>query len=116
MMRITHKDIPPVTHVSHNNEELGETNTGWIILRSAHSLKSASLTVGGTLVELEKNSDREYEAEINLLDGVILDVEWSEDTPETALLVSIEPEGEKSMESTYWAQGRLVRELNLSPK
>jgi len=42
---------------------------------------------------------------------VKLNVVWPLNTPETAVLISVEPEGEAAIEETVWALGAMTREF-----
>jgi len=84
-----------------------------IILRSAHPVAEATLEFEGKVIEIDWFSETEGEVELEVTNRVtfLLDLQWPEDSPETALLVQIEPDGEKSQSQTFWAEGNLKQEI-----
>lgn len=100
--------------------ELAETSTAlhkipcWLTLRSAHPIESATLVCNEIEIELDWLSETEAEAELSVADWatLVIDLKWKEGTPETALLIVLEPEDEKAQERTVWAQGSLRQELS----
>ncbi len=85
----------------------------WVLIRSAHEMESVSLTVNGEEVSTEQFTPREVEAEVEVSFPMVvkLNVVWPLNTPETAVLISVEPEGEAAIEETVWALGAMTREF-----
>lgn len=92
-----------------------EVVSGWVTVRSAHPFLSASLSCGGEPLPMENYSDRELETEFTLPRGAVLtlEVSWKSGTPETAVLMSIEPDGAVAQEETFWAKGHFLEEFKI---
>ncbi len=101
----------PVTEVqAEESNTIGAT----LIIRSAHPMASVTCALGGVPLELDLLAPNEAEATIAVGPEVALKLEvtWQEGTPETAVLVQVEPDGSVATERTLWAQGSLAQELN----
>jgi len=102
--------------VIQTTEEHQERVMSWITVRSAHPLESATLTVKGSEVTLERLSEKEFEAELELprIAPITLSAEWEEGSPESAILLSLEPEGLRQWSKTLWGQGSVRQEFSYS--
>ena len=88
----------------------------WLTVRSAHPMSPVRIYHGKEELELDNLSEREAEGELEAGKEVTLKliVKWADDAPETAVLVSIEPEGQATQEVTLWAQRRLTQEITFT--
>lgn len=86
----------------------------WVTIRSAHPMESVRIYRENNPETVEDISETEYEAEI-MAEGELtfkLLVSWPEGTPETAVMISVEPVGQDTMTETVWAQNKLTREFS----
>lgn len=88
----------------------------WLTVRSAHPMSSVRIFRGKKELILDKLSKVEAEGELGVDKEVTLKliVKWADDTPETAVLISLEPEGQEEQEVTLWAQRKLTQEINFT--
>lgn len=88
----------------------------WVTIRSAHPMESVRVFRAGEEVEVDGFSETESETEILATETLTfkLLVKWPEGTPETAVLVKVEPEGQLAREQTIWAEEKLTQELTFT--
>lgn len=88
----------------------------WVTIRSAHPMESVRVFRAGEEVEVDEFSDTESETEMRVVGDLTfkLLVKWLEGTPETAVLIKVEPEGQLAREKTLWAEDKLTEELTFT--
>jgi len=109
-------NISPTVQVKTEEKEDTETELKQLVsitVRSAHELQSISGSIDKTEIKFEQITP--YEAEAEILSGQLLEftlsLKWSDETPETAVLIQAIPEAKLAVERTIWAQGNLTEEF-----
>ncbi len=111
ILKISPSSKPVITEETQAEEETKQPVS--ITIRSAHKLESAKGFMGETEILFDQITPYEAEAEVTspqLLEFT-LHLKWSDDTPETAVLVQAVPDAKPAVERTIWAQGSLTEEF-----
>ena len=113
LVKVTRKEAKKAK-VEHSKSEYQEKVMTWITVRSAHPLESASLTLKEKEITLERISEKEFEAEVELprISDLFLSVTWAVGSPESAVLISLEPDALQEWSKTVWGEGSLKEELS----
>ena len=107
------RSTKPVAEESEATGNTAELVSSSLTIRGAHSFQSISCLLGGKEIELDTLSSNEVEAELqsNSTLEFTLKIDWPENTPETAVIIQVMPDGKATLERTIWAEGTLTEEL-----
>lgn len=87
-----------------------------VLVRSAHVFTNAKITIGGEAYELAADEAITLSYAPGEILELTLEATWPEETPETALLLIIEPDGLETIERTFWGEGEIFEDLNIRLK
>ena len=94
---------------------VGTTKRADITLRSAHPYSSVEVTIGNSVYKFSADEDyREIFFTIPESGKITIEVSaiWPKDIPETALLISLEPDHLLSRSFTLWGTAEATQEFN----
>ena len=100
--------------------EVEEVNSGPLVtadllVRSAHPFESIQVTIGEacwTFAPDEDIKEIHYPRDARLI--LTVTVDWPKDTPETAVLLTLQPEGQGDLTRTLWGLDEVTAEIEFT--